>query len=120
LPTTIAVAELLERSAGPAQVTDLKLLGTAKNRYECVVSDGQDSVAGMTTTDTAKQVADGAIRDGSLIRLTDYACNLVGTAHKLILAGAGLFSSQPPATMHAGPARQRDHIRALRRVRAAG
>ena len=89
--------ELLERYC-PAQVTDLKLLGANKNRYECVVSDGQDSITGMTTIDTAKQVAIGAIRDGSLIRLTDYACNLIGTVHKLILAGAGLSSMS--ACMH--------------------
>ena len=69
------------------QVRNLKLLGANKNRYECTVSDGQDSITGVTTTDVAKQIGSGVIRDGSVIRLTDYACNLIGTVHKLVITG---------------------------------
>ena len=69
------------------QVSDLKLLGANKNRYECAVSDGQTSITGVTTTEVAKQLSSGLIREGSLIRLTDYACNLIGTVHKLVITG---------------------------------
>ena len=78
------------------QITDLNLLVPNSSRYECTIKDGEGSISGVTTSDVGKQVAAGHIKDGSIILLRSYACNAIGSVHKLFITGV-CFLCRPAA-----------------------
>jgi replication factor A1 len=48
-----------------------------QDRYRVLLSDGEHSHSGMLATQLSELIANGQIKQESLIQLTDYLCNQV-------------------------------------------
>ncbi len=65
-----------------------------------MLSDGKSSVGGVTGQDVTAKIISGEIKDGSIIEMTDYACNFINQEHKIVLTGAVRLSLLHPVPAH--------------------
>ncbi|BDA51382.1 Replication protein A 70 kDa DNA-binding subunit B [Coccomyxa sp. Obi] len=75
-----------------------------KGRHECTLTDGKSSISGITNVDVSSKILAGDIKDGSLIEMTDYACNFINGQHKIILTGCKPLGEAPAAVVKQEPA----------------
>lgn len=67
------------------QVTEIKQI--KGDRFECTLSDGKTSISAVTARGVAPKFTAGEIRDGSIIEMTDYACQHVNDVYKIVITG---------------------------------
>lgn len=84
------------------QISGLRQMA-GRNRHECTLTDGRSIVGGVTGQDVTAKIMAGEIKDGSIIEMTDYACNFINQEHKIVLTGAAHRARACPP-IHTEPA----------------
>ena len=77
------------------QVSDLKQL--SEKKWGCKYVDGSGAcMEGLLASQITRALGDGSLklRDGDVIKLTDYACNQINGSHKLIVTAMSVVSSE--------------------------
>lgn len=86
-----AVTQLTQHFA--LQITGLHKLDDRK--YSCSFTTDTEVMKGVLTSQVTKELSDGtlSLKDGDVVTLTNYLCNLVGSDHRLIAMELRLESS---------------------------
>ena len=69
------------------QILDIKPSPKNAKKFSCTVRDEEDSLPAYPTTDVAALIAAQELVNGSIISMTDYACNKVDDKYRLIITG---------------------------------
>lgn len=88
-----AAAEGLSPVLRVVEVRPLSNSQTSSERYRLMLSDGVDQHQAMIASQTAGVVRSGALRDGSIIQLTEYICNTIQTRRLIIIINLEVLST---------------------------
>ncbi|KAK9902800.1 hypothetical protein WJX75_006399 [Coccomyxa subellipsoidea] len=92
----------IANDAVKVQISGLRQMA-GRNRHECTLTDGRSIVGGVTGQDITAKIMAGEIKDGSIIEMTDYACNFINQEHKIVLTGCTpLAEAHAPVKQESG------------------
>lgn len=96
--TTLWVIPIIAHMVGlPLQISEIRQM-PGRNRHECTLSDGKSIIGGVTGPDVTAKINAGDIKDGTIIEMTDYACNFINGLPKMVVTGASDVSVTWPVS----------------------